>query len=86
MLSYLEGVFLGEIDIQKKHLELVGTFIGNLNKKLRNYSNDSIASRKWPWDIQNLSLNKKYLKYISDPSDRKIVLFFQQFEEFVFLN
>ena len=84
LLSYLDGVFLGELDLQKKHLESIGTFIGNLSKQLKNYSNDSIASRKWPWDIQNLSLNKKYLKYISDPSDRKLVLFFiQQFEEFV---
>ena len=84
LLSYLEGVFLGEFDLQKKNLKSVGRFIGNLSKQLKNYSNDSIASRKWPWDIQNLSLNKKYLKYIPDPSDRKIVLFFfQQFEEFI---
>ena len=84
LLSYLDGVFLGEFDPQKKHLELIGSFIGNLTKQLKNYSNDSIASRKWAWDIQNLSLNKKYLKYISNPSDRKLVLFFfQQFEEFV---
>ena len=81
LLSYLDGVFLGEFDPQKKHLELIGSFIGNLTKQLKNYSNDSIASRKWAWDIQNLSLNKKYLKYISNPSDRKLVLFFfQQFE------
>ena len=57
---------------------------GNLNKQLKNYSNESISSRKLHWDIQNLNLNKKHLKYISDPSDRKIVLFFfQQFNEFV---
>ena len=81
----MDGVFLGELDLKRQDLKKVGRFIGNLSKELKNYSNDSIASRKWPWDIQNLSLNKKYLKYIPDPSNRKIVLFFfQQFEEFVF--
>ena len=85
LLSYLDGVFLGELDLKRQDLKKVGRFIGNLSKELKNYSNDSIASRKWPWDIQNLSLNKKYLKYIPDSSNRKIVLFFfQQFEEFVF--
>ena len=85
LLSYLDGVFLGELDLKRQDLKKVGRFIGNLSKELKNYSNDSIASRKWPWDIQNLSLNKKYLKYIPDPRNRKIVLFFfQQFEEFVF--
>ena len=76
LLSYLDGVFLGELDLKRQDLKKVGRFIGNLSKELKNYSNDSIASRKWPWDIQNLSLNKKYLKYIPDPSNRKIVLFF----------
>ena len=48
------------------------------------YSNDKISSRIWPWDIKNLKLNEKFIKYIPDPSKRKIVLFyFQQFEEFV---
>ena len=84
ILSYLEGTFLGEIKPKEIHLEAIGSFIGNLNKQLRNYSNHCIAARKSPWDIQYLSLNKKYLKYISDPGNRKIVFFFiQQFEEFV---
>ena len=84
ILSYIEGVFLGKFNPTKNNLKEIGYFIGNLNKQLKNYSNESISSRKLHWDIQNLNLNKKHLKYISDPSDRKIVLFFfQQFNEFV---
>ena len=84
ILSYIEGVFLGEFNPTKNNLKEIGYFIGNLNKQLKNYSNESISLRKLHWDIQNLNLNKKYLKYISDPSDRKIALFFfQQFNEFV---
>ena len=75
---------MGEFNPTKNNLKDIGYFIGNLNKQLKNYSNESISSRKLHWDIQNLNLNKKHLKYISDPSDRKIVLFFfQQFNEFV---
>ena len=28
-----------------------------------NYDDDTINSRVWPWDIQYLHLNKKYLKH-----------------------
>lgn len=85
VLSYLKGNFLGEIQVTDDTLTSLGELVGNLSKHLKTYSNDSISSRKWEWDIQYLNLNKKFLKYIEDPNERKIVLyFFQQFEETVF--
>ncbi len=84
VLSYLKGKFLGEIQVNDNILKSLGELVGNLSKHLKNYSNDSISNRKWEWDIQYLNLNKKFIKYIEDPNERKIVLYFiQQFDEFV---
>ena len=84
VLSYLKGKFLGEIKVNDDTLSSIGEIVGKLTKHLKNYSNDSISSRKWEWDIQYLDLNKKFLKHIEDPNKRKIVMyFFQQFDEFV---
>ncbi len=82
MLSYLEGTFIGEVK-QTPHLyKSIGRLIANLSKQLKNYKNHILSTRKWQWDIQYLRLNKKYLPYINNPSDRKIVQYFmQQFEE-----
>jgi ethanolamine-phosphate phospho-lyase len=84
VLSYLKGKFLGEIQVTDDILTSIGELVGKLSRHLNNYSNDSISSRKWEWDIQYLNLNKKFLRYIEDPKERKIVIyFFQQFDEFV---
>ena len=84
ILSYIEGKFLGENKISEKTLKSLGLFIGKMSKLLMRYGNDKISSRILNWDIQNLKLNEKFIRYIKDPSKRKIVLFyFQQFDEFV---
>ena len=57
-------------------------FLAEMNVQLMQFNNDTIKARKWPWDIQYLYLNKKYIDDIGNAKDRSLVqYFFNQFEE-----
>jgi 4-aminobutyrate aminotransferase-like enzyme len=84
LLTYVEGTFLGDITHTKTLITSFGTFLATLDIKLQSLKNYTIQSRKWPWDIQYLELNKAYIEAIPNAKDRNVVLyFFQQFEAMV---
>lgn len=84
MLSFLDGVFLGNTKATKKLYQSLGSFLAEMDIKLKTLTNYTIKARQWEWDIQYLDLNKKYIKDISDIRDKNIVkYFFQQFEEII---
>ena len=81
MLSFLDGKFFGEVKHTKKMLESFGFFLAEMNVQLMQFNNDTIKARKWPWDIQYLYLNKKYIDDIGNAKDRSLVqYFYNQFE------
>ncbi|MEP2237880.1 MAG: phosphotransferase, partial [Maribacter sp.] len=82
ILSFLEGDFLGDVTPTKKVVTSLGTFLAELDLKLKGLKNYTIQSREWEWDLQYFHLNKKYINDIQNATDRNIVrYFFSQFEE-----
>jgi len=82
LLSYLDGTLLGYITPSKNIFKSLGKFTAQLDLQLQSLNNNTIKARKWLWDIQYLDLNKNYIQYISNPSNRSLVNYFiQQYEE-----
>jgi ethanolamine-phosphate phospho-lyase len=81
LLSFIPGEFLAEVPYSNKLAQNFGAFLADLVLKMSDYTPLAYKARKWEWDLQHSLLNKKYLKHISNPSQRKIVeYYFQQFE------
>ncbi|QKX06599.1 aminotransferase class III-fold pyridoxal phosphate-dependent enzyme [Aquimarina sp. TRL1] len=84
MLTYLDGVFLGDSTHTKPLLASIGTFLAKTDLLLQNVTNYTIKSRQWQWDIQYLPQFKHFIKDIPDATNRALVsYFFQQFEAHV---
>jgi len=85
LLTYLEGESLGNVKHTKELFYNFGEFLGKMNLKLLNFQNYTIKARQFKWDLQHFNLNKKLIKYIKDPSDRKIAEYiFLQYNEHVY--
>lgn len=82
LLSYLEGDFAGDVEMDTKYLKSLGVFLANTNILLQSFNDYILRARTLEWDLKNALLNRKYLLDIPDTKDRKIVsYFFNQFEE-----
>jgi len=82
MLSYLEGKFLVDVPHTKKLFQTFGKFLARLDLKFQQFTDYRVAARKLKWDIQYLSLSKKYLDNIPNKKDSSIVhYYFKQYEE-----
>ena len=82
MLTFLEGKFLGDVEVSKSLYQSLGHFLAKLDLKFQEFSSPSIRARQWGWDLQYLEMNRKYIDDISSPHDRNVVrYFFQQFRE-----
>jgi len=84
LLSFLNGTFLGDLNPNKQMAMSLGTFLADLDTELMDFDNAELRARKCDWDIQQLSLNRKYISDISDVSNQNLVrYFFMQFEQIV---
>ena len=84
LLSFLKGDFLGDLDSNKQIASSLGSFLAKLDTALMDFDSSELRARKCEWDIQQLSLNKKYITDISDVSNQNLVrYFFMQFEQIV---
>ncbi len=84
ILTYLEGSFMGDATASENIVASLGSFLAHLDKTLLPFDHLALRARKWPWDLQYLHLNKKYLGDISNPRKRSLVgYFFQQYEQHV---
>ncbi|MCF6358849.1 MAG: phosphotransferase, partial [Draconibacterium sp.] len=82
LLTYLEGEFLGETEHSARLFKSFGKFLAEIDLQLQNCRNYVIEARTLKWDLQYFLMNEKYLKDISNPSDRKIAAhFFQKYKE-----
>lgn len=79
LLSFVEGEFFAEVKHTPKLFYSFSKFLAEMDLKLLNFRDVSIESKKSNWDLQYYYLNKKYLSFIENPSDRKLV-------EYVFLQ
>jgi ethanolamine-phosphate phospho-lyase len=81
VLTFLEGEFLGDIKHTPSLIESIGRFAAELDLQFLKLNNYVLKARQWEWDLQYLSLNKKYSYAIESASDRNLVsYFFQQYD------
>ncbi|MDT0539791.1 aminotransferase class III-fold pyridoxal phosphate-dependent enzyme [Croceitalea sp. P059] len=84
MLTFLDGIFLGDLEANKKVYQSLGSSLAKMNLALSEHSSTALKARKWEWDLQYFELNKKYLNAIQNPKDRSLVAyFFKQYEVLV---
>ena len=82
MLTFLNGELLGDVKPSKELFSSLGKTTAELDVKLQSFNNKSIKARRWKWDLQYLSLNKKYIKDIPDVKNRSLVeYYFEQYDE-----
>lgn len=82
LLTYLPGNFLGDQNPSKLLYASLGTFLAELNRSLKSYTNYTLRARNLDWDIQFLHLNKPLIDDIENDRDRNLIrYFFQQYKE-----
>lgn len=82
LLSFVEGTFLGDVELNKDLISSLGSYMANLNNALKDFDHIAYRAKKSNWDLQYVLKNKEYSKYI--PSARKrnwVSYFFQQYEQ-----
>ena len=81
LLTFLNGTFLGDEKHTKNLFESFGRFLANTDVHLKSSRNYVIEARQLKWDLQHFLLNEKYISYISNPENQKLVnYFFQQYK------
>lgn len=84
LLSFVEGEFLADVEHTPELFESFGKFLAGMDLKLLGVRDIAIEAKKTVWDSQFYQLSKKYLPFIEDPNDRKIVeYFFLQHREII---
>ncbi len=82
LLTFVEGEFLAEAGHTPSLLASFGAFLAEMDLALREIKNDTIAARRYRWDLQHIELNRASLSDISDPHDRAAAEYFlMQFRE-----
>ena len=82
LLSFVDGTFFDQCEQTPELLQSLGSFLAKMDSTLLDFQNTGIAARKLEWDLQYPELNKKYISYITSPTDKKLVdYFFLQFDQ-----
>ncbi len=82
LLTFIEGEMLADVEHTPELFYSFGKFVAQMNKQISDFRNISTEARKFVWDLQYLELNRKFIKFIDDPSEKKLVeYFFLQFKE-----
>ncbi|WP_297794915.1 aminotransferase class III-fold pyridoxal phosphate-dependent enzyme [uncultured Eudoraea sp.] len=84
LLSFIEGDFLIDIRHSDTLLSSFGTFLARMDKELSNHSDIVVNGIQTQWDLKHFNLNKKYIDFIENRNDKKLLsYFFLQYEEIV---
>ncbi|MDB4292475.1 aminotransferase class III-fold pyridoxal phosphate-dependent enzyme [Maribacter sp.] len=84
LLSYVEGLFLGDVSHTVVLLSSLGTFFGKMDKQIHEAYESALVGKETQWDLKHFRSNYKFIEYISNPKDRSLVdYFFLQFAEHV---
>lgn len=82
LLTFLEGEFLGDAEHTLQLFKSFGNFLAETDLELKDFQSYTIAARQNKWDLQHFLLNEKYIQYIKNPAERKIVeYFFLQYKQ-----
>jgi ethanolamine-phosphate phospho-lyase len=76
VLSFVEGEFLAEVEHTPELFHSFGKFLAEMDLKMLDFRDVAIEAKKTKWDSQFYHLSKKYLPFIENPNDRKIVEYF----------
>ena len=76
LLGFVEGGFLDNAPKSESVYESFGRYLANLNLALKDLRPGAIEARRLDWDIQHYKLNRRYLDFIVNPSDRSLVEYF----------
>ncbi len=78
LLTFLEGDFLAEVEIEQVTLESLGDMLGRLNLQSGRLEPGLLSAEVSPWDLQHLELSRKALNHVADPHDRALLEYFFQ--------
>ena len=82
LLSFVEGVFLGDAPHTFALLHSFGTFLAKMDKQIHSEYQSAINGKVTQWDLRHFPKNYRFLDYIKEAKDRNLVdYFFLQFEE-----
>jgi ethanolamine-phosphate phospho-lyase len=76
LLTFVEGEFLADVEHTPQLFASFGKFLAEMDLKMLNFRDVAIEAKKTVWDSQFYQLSKKYLPFIENPSDSKIVEYF----------
>ena len=82
MLTFLDGNHLGDVKPSKSLFGSLGKTTAELDIQLQSFNNYTIKARRWKWDLQYLSMNRKHINDIPVAKNRSLIeYYFQQFDE-----
>ena len=82
MLTFLDGILLGDAGQTDDMRYSLGSMLAKLNKQLYDCYEPVLRGRQSEWDLRFLELNKSYIHYIEDTANQSLVhYFFLQFNE-----
>ena len=85
VLGWLEGDFLNEVDHNPELFYSFGAFLAKMDKELMMIEPPVIKARQIDWDLQNILNLRQKIRFISNPSIRKLLdYYFIQIKEFLF--
>lgn len=85
LMSFIEGRFLADAVPTPKIYTSLGSFMAQIDLKLKDFRDVTIESRKLDWDLYYIQKARPRTQYIEDPSNRKLAEhFFLQWDQHVY--
>lgn len=85
LMSFIEGQFLADAIPTPKIYTSLGSFMAQIDLKLKDFRDVTIESRKLDWDLYYIQKARPRTQYIEDPSNRKLAEhFFLQWDQHVY--